>query len=197
MCHDLHVLLHTLFPPLGCTPDYWHEQRPTGDRGPVFPPSKLELFLLQHTASFISILYTLLLSMWLFWVEVVRGRGWRGAKGTPKRGFEYTWTICSCIKYLKQHAFLHGGIWTWLHACKEDYHHKWCWYGYCSCVLVFWMAWVVTIGNSWSPVFSFYCATWASASRCPKPAEHIYIGFGSFSRCLIFLSLVWIIRVWL
>lgn len=118
------------------------------DRGPVFPPSKLELFLLQHTASFISILYTLLLSMWLFWVKVVRGRGWRGAKGTPKRGFEYTWTICSCIKYLKQHAFLHGGIWTWLHACKEDYHHKWCWYGYCSCVLVFWMAWVVTIGNS-------------------------------------------------
>lgn len=44
-------------------------------------------------------------------------------------------------------------------------------------------------------LFIFCCATWASALRCRKPAEQVYTGFGSFSRCLLFLSLVWIIRV--
>lgn len=58
--------------------------------------------------------------------------------------------------------------------------------------------------HGWSPraaagalLFSFCCATWASAWRGPKSAEQVPTGFGSFSRCLPFLSLVWIIRVWL
>ena len=87
MCHDLHVLLHALFPLLECIPDVWHEQRPTEDTDPGFLTSRLDLFLLQHTASFIITLYATLVSVLCEHGRDSKGLGVGCGKGNPPKKF--------------------------------------------------------------------------------------------------------------
>ena len=73
MCHDLHVLLHALFPLLECIPDFWHAQRRTKDKDPGFLTSRLGL------VSYCSILplspSSFMLLIWVYYgslVQIVR-----------------------------------------------------------------------------------------------------------------------------